>query len=77
MRSSASLRFKAVSVFSHCDVVHFSNGSLDLLKNKSRPEAAAADAAAWVISEKELKERLQKEREAREMKEKVDVSFLP
>jgi len=43
-----------------------------LLKNKSRPEAAAADAANWVISERELRERLKKEREAREMKEKVE-----
>jgi len=43
-----------------------------LLKNKSRPEAAAADAASWVISERELRERLKKEREARELKEKVE-----
>lgn len=47
----------------------------DLLKNKSRPEAAAADAAGWVISERDLRERLKKEREAREMKEKVEVCF--
>ncbi|KZT71661.1 P-loop containing nucleoside triphosphate hydrolase protein [Daedalea quercina L-15889] len=43
-----------------------------LLKNKSRPEAAADEAAAWVVSEREMRERLRKEREARELKEKVE-----
>lgn len=43
-----------------------------LLKNKSRPEAAAEGAAAWVISERELKEKLRKEKEARELKEKQE-----
>lgn len=43
-----------------------------LLKNKSRPEIAASGAAAWVISERELRERLKKEREARELKEKLE-----
>lgn len=43
-----------------------------LLKNKSQPEAAANGAAAWVISERELRERLRKEKEARELKEKLD-----
>jgi len=37
-----------------------------LLKNKSRPEAAAEGAAAWVITERELREKLKKEREAKE-----------
>ncbi|KAI9508031.1 hypothetical protein F5148DRAFT_1284490 [Russula earlei] len=37
-----------------------------LLKNKSRPEAAAEGAAAWVIAERELREKLKKEREAKE-----------
>lgn len=37
-----------------------------LLKNKSRPEAAAEGAASWVISERELREKLKKEREAKE-----------
>jgi len=37
-----------------------------LLKNKSRPEAAAEGAAAWVISERALREKLKKEREAKE-----------
>ncbi|CAL1706132.1 unnamed protein product [Somion occarium] len=43
-----------------------------LLKNKSRPEEAAAGAAAWVVSEREMKERMRKEREARELKEKIE-----
>lgn len=47
----------------------------DLLKNKSRPEAAASEAAGWVVSEREMRERLRKEREARELKEKLEVSF--
>ncbi|KAI0298996.1 hypothetical protein B0F90DRAFT_1810747 [Multifurca ochricompacta] len=37
-----------------------------LLKNKSRPEAAAEGAAAWVVTERELREKLRKEREAKE-----------
>jgi chaperone BCS1 len=37
-----------------------------LLKNKSRPEAAAGGAAAWVITERELREKLKKEREAKD-----------
>ena len=47
----------------------------DLLKNKSRPEEAAEGAAEWVIQERELRERLKKEREARELKEKLEVSL--
>ncbi|KAI0929840.1 hypothetical protein AcV5_006699 [Taiwanofungus camphoratus] len=43
-----------------------------LLKNKSRPEAAADEAATWVVSEREMKERMRKEREARELKEKLE-----
>ncbi|OSX65809.1 hypothetical protein POSPLADRAFT_1072783 [Postia placenta MAD-698-R-SB12] len=43
-----------------------------LLKNKSRPEAGAHEAAAWVVSEREMKVRLKKEREAREAKEKQE-----
>jgi mitochondrial chaperone BCS1 len=45
----------------------------DLLKNKSQPEAAAKDAAAWVVNERELRERLQREKEAKEEKEKEEV----
>ncbi|TFY77880.1 hypothetical protein EWM64_g6131 [Hericium alpestre] len=37
-----------------------------LLKNKSRPETAASEAAAWVVSERELKEKLKKEKEQKE-----------
>ncbi|EGO00466.1 hypothetical protein SERLA73DRAFT_89460 [Serpula lacrymans var. lacrymans S7.3] len=43
-----------------------------LLKNKSQPETAAEEAAPWVISERELKERLKKEKEQREIKEKLE-----
>jgi hypothetical protein len=43
---------------------------LDLLKNKSRPEDAAKKAAEWVVSEREMRERLKKERE---LKEKLAV----
>ncbi|KAJ7892609.1 P-loop containing nucleoside triphosphate hydrolase protein [Mycena leptocephala] len=46
-----------------------------LLKNKSRPEAAAMEAAAWVVSEREMRERLQKEKEAKETREKAEVRF--
>ncbi|EIN11141.1 P-loop containing nucleoside triphosphate hydrolase protein [Punctularia strigosozonata HHB-11173 SS5] len=43
-----------------------------LLKNKTRPEEAANGAAAWVISEREMKVKLKKEKEAREAKEKAE-----
>lgn len=49
--------------------------STDLLKNKSRPEAAAQEAAAWVQSERAMREKLKREREARELKEKLEVSY--
>jgi len=39
-----------------------------LLKNKTRPEAAALDAGKWVIAERELRERLAREKEERERK---------
>lgn len=42
----------------------------DLLKNKSQSETAANDAGAWVISEREMRERLCRE------KEKLDVRFF-
>ena len=44
-----------------------------LLKNKSRPECAASGVLDWVKSERELRERLKREREAREVKEKLEV----
>lgn len=47
----------------------------DLLKNKSRPEHAANEAVAWVESERAMREKLKKEREARELKEKQEVSY--
>ncbi|CAE7144741.1 unnamed protein product [Rhizoctonia solani] len=52
----------------------FSVASLQgyLLKNKTRPQAAAEEAAAWVISERELKARLQREKEEREAKERAE-----
>ncbi|KAJ6573418.1 hypothetical protein DFH09DRAFT_1151815 [Mycena vulgaris] len=43
-----------------------------LLKNKSRPEAAAMEAGTWVVTEREMRERLQKEKEAKESREKVE-----
>lgn len=46
----------------------------DLLKNKSQPEAAANEASAWVVSEREMKERLKREKDARDVKEKLEVS---
>ena len=49
----------------------------DLLKNKSRPEAAAEGAAAWVITERELREKLKKEREAKEREQEKEVRRVP
>jgi len=43
-----------------------------LLRNKSQPEAAADGVAAWVVSEREMRERLKKEKEARDIKEKLE-----
>jgi chaperone BCS1 len=39
-----------------------------LLKNKTRPEAAASDAGKWVIAERELREKLARQKEERERK---------
>jgi len=47
--------------------------TIDLLKNKSRPEAAAEGAPAWVISERELRAKLKKEREAKERELEKEV----
>jgi mitochondrial chaperone BCS1 len=46
------------------------------LKNKSKPEEAANGVGAWVVSEREMKERLKREKEEREEKEKIEVWFL-
>lgn len=35
---------------------------------------AAREACAWVIEEREMKEKLLKEKEEKELKEKLDVS---
>jgi chaperone BCS1 len=43
-----------------------------LLKNKSQPELAASEAGAWVVSEREMRERLKREKEAKELKDKLD-----
>lgn len=45
-----------------------------LLKNKTRPEAAASEAAAWVVSEREMREKMKREKAAREAREKTEVS---
>jgi len=47
-----------------------------LLKNKSRPETAAEGAAAWVITERELREKLKKEREAKERELEKEVRAI-
>jgi len=41
-----------------------------LLKNKSRPNEAVKEAAAWVVTERETREKLQKEKEEKEVKAK-------
>ena len=48
----------------------------DLLKNKSRPETAAEGAAAWVVAERELREKLKKEREAKERELEKEVRLV-
>ena len=50
--------------------------STDLLKHKAQPEAAANGVEAWVKSEREMRERLQREKDAREVREQALVSFL-
>ena len=48
----------------------------DLLKHKAQPEAAANGVEAWVKSEREMRERLQREKDAREVREQALVGFL-
>lgn len=43
-----------------------------LLRNKSRPEAAVSEAAGWVVSERELRVRLRREREERDARLQVE-----
>ncbi|PPQ97227.1 hypothetical protein CVT26_000753 [Gymnopilus dilepis] len=51
----------------------FSVASLQgyLLKHKAQPDAAANGVVAWVLGEREMREKLKKEREAREVKLKA------
>jgi chaperone BCS1 len=48
----------------------------DLLKNKSRPETAAEGAPEWVVAERELREKLKKEREAKERELEKEVCLV-
>lgn len=71
--NSAWLLFRVVSDLPFHHFQRYLTSVIDLLKNKSRPEAASEGAAEWVKSEREMRERLKREREAREIKEKLDV----
>ena len=44
------------------------------MKHKAQPEAAANGVEAWVKSEREMRERLQREKDAREVREQALVS---
>lgn len=46
---------------------------IDLLKHKAQPEAAANGIEGWVQAERMMRERLQKEKQARELREKALV----
>ena len=43
-----------------------------LLRNKSRPEAAVAEASNWVLAERDLRSRMKREREERDAKSSID-----
>ena len=49
---------------------------IDLLKHKAQPEAAANGVESWVKSEREMRERLQREKDAREVREQALVSLF-
>jgi len=49
--------------------------TLDLLKHKAQPEAAAHDVSAWVAGEREMRSRLASEKEARDMRDKIIVRY--
>lgn len=51
--------------------MHNTDHWIDLLKNKARPEEAATQASKWVIKEREMRERLAREKEEREEKERL------
>ncbi|KAI0630466.1 hypothetical protein C8Q77DRAFT_1133208 [Trametes polyzona] len=44
-----------------------------LLRNKTRPRECVDEVAAWVVSEREMREKLKKEKEEREAKEKKEA----
>jgi len=71
---AAKLAFLAKKFADGCPDEEFSVAALQgyLLKNKSNPEAAASEVGAWVLSERELRERLAREKEMREAKEKLE-----
>ena len=43
------------------------------MKYKAQPDAAANGVEDWVVSEREMRERLKREKEAREVREKALV----
>ena len=67
--------FKMVSFF-FWEYLLINTCFVDLLKHKAQPEAAANGVEAWVKSEREMRERLQREKDAREVREQALVSFL-
>ncbi|KZP26468.1 P-loop containing nucleoside triphosphate hydrolase protein [Athelia psychrophila] len=71
---AAKLAFLAKKFADGCPDEEFSVAALQgyLLKNKSNPEAAASEVVAWVLSERELRERLAREKEMRDAKEKLE-----
>jgi len=56
---------------SHQSTERLSDSCTDLLKNKARPEEAAFQASKWVIKEREMRERLAREKEEKEEKERL------
>ncbi|KZP27035.1 hypothetical protein FIBSPDRAFT_854367 [Athelia psychrophila] len=46
----------------------------DLQENKSNPEASASEVVAWVFVERELRERLAREKEMREAMKNLERS---
>lgn len=64
-----------IFLLSYCYVFDVQCSFLDLLKHKAQPEAAADGIELWVQAEREMRERLQREKEARETREKALVYF--
>ncbi|KZP19895.1 P-loop containing nucleoside triphosphate hydrolase protein [Athelia psychrophila] len=73
---AAKLAFLAKKFADGCPGEEFSVAALQgcwyLLKNKSNPEAAASEVVAWVLSERESRERLAREKEMCDAKEKLE-----